>query len=191
MKTTGHAPLASLFSLASGGANTRIAVKGLALVAGSLIIALSARVQVPMWPVPMTMQVLAVLGIAMAFGARIGVATVALYIAEGAIGLPVFAGGAGPAYLVGPTGGFLAGFLVAAGVTGWLAEGGWTRRPLTGFAIALLGVAIIHALGFSWLATLAGPGTALGAGVLPFLPGDVVKAALLAVVLSGIGPRSR
>src|SRR5690349_15200312 len=100
-------------------------------LAGSLLLTASAKAQVPMWPVPMTMQSFVVLVIGMAYGARLAGATVALYLLEGALGLPVFAGtpekGIGLAYMAGPTGGYLAGFAVAAVAMGWLAERGWDR----------------------------------------------------------------
>lgn len=96
-------------------------------VLGTLLLIASARVQVPFWPVPMTMQTFVVLIIGATCGARLGAATVALYLAQGAVGLPVFAGGGGLAYMAGPTGGYLVGFLVAAVVVGWLAERGLDR----------------------------------------------------------------
>src|ERR1700757_150507 len=97
-------------------------------VLGTLALAVSAKVQVPFYPVPMTLQTLVVLILGAAFGARLAGATVALYLLEGLIGLPVFAGDiAGPAYMAGPTGGYLIGFLVAAVAIGFLAERGWDR----------------------------------------------------------------
>jgi biotin transport system substrate-specific component len=103
---------------------------GLVLI-GSLLLTLSARVQVPFFPVPMTLQVLVVLLIGVAYGPRLAGATLAAWLAQGAAGLPVFAGtpekGLGLAYMAGPTGGYLAGFLVAAILVGWLAERGWAQ----------------------------------------------------------------
>ncbi len=97
-------------------------------LAGALALALSAKVQVPFYPVPMTLQTLVVLTLSAAYGARLGAATVALYLAEGLLGLPVFASAlAGPAYMAGPTGGYLAGFLAAAALIGFLAGRGWDR----------------------------------------------------------------
>ncbi len=156
-------------------------------VAGSLLLTLSAKIQVPFWPVPMTMQTFAVLVIAMALGPRLGVATVGLYLVEGAVGLPVFAGtperGIGLAYMAGPTGGYLAGFLGAAALLGWLNTRGWDRRPLTALAAMALGTFVIFALGFAWLAALIGADKAWVHGVLPFLPGAALKIALAAAVL--------
>ena len=105
----------------------------LALV-GTLALTVSAKTQIPFWPVPMTMQTFAVLVIGMAYGGtRLGVATIALYLLEGALGLPVFAGtpkGLGLAYMMGPTGGYLLGFVAGAWLCGWPAERGFDRSPL-------------------------------------------------------------
>ncbi|WP_414473087.1 biotin transporter BioY [Microvirga sp. M2] len=152
-------------------------------VAGSLLIAISAQIKVPMWPVPMTMQTFAVLLVGFLYGSRLGAAAVALYLAEGALGLPVFTAGGGAAQFAGPTGGYLAGFLVAAALAGRFAEAGWSRSvPLTSIGM-LLGSAVITAFGFAWLSVLFGPQKAFMAGVAPFLAGDAVKAALAACLL--------
>lgn len=155
----------------------------LAVLGGAALIALATRVQVPMWPVPMTLQTLAVMAVAMAFGARLGVAAVATYLAQGAAGLPVFASGGGFAHLAGPTAGYLWGFLAAALIVGHLADRGLGRHPAAAFALALLGSAVVFFAGWAWLAMLIGGGPAFDAGVLPFVVGDVVKAALAAAVL--------
>lgn len=156
-------------------------------IAGSLLLTLSAKIQVPFWPVPMTMQTLVVLVIGMAFGPRLGVATVGLYLAEGAFGLPVFAGtpakGIGLAYMVGPTGGYLAGFVAATLVVGWLAERGWDRGILTTLAAMVLGTAAIYAFGLAWLAYLLDGGRAVAYGLLPFLPAAALKIALATALL--------
>ncbi len=159
---------------------------GLAL-AGSVLIALSAKIQVPFWPVPMTMQTFAVIVLAMAFGARLGAATVALYLFEGALGLPVFAGtpekGIGLAYMAGPTGGYLAGFLAAAWFAGWMAEKGWDRTVLKAAAVNALATAVIFACGLSWLAVLIGPVKAVAVGLTPFLAASAFKIALGGAVM--------
>lgn len=162
-------------------------------VAGSALITVCAKIQVPMWPVPMTMQVFAVLLVGLAYGSRLGLATVALYLAQGAVGLPVFAAGGGFAYFTGPTGGFLLGFLLAAGAAGWLAERGWGRPALRIFLASIVGIALIYAVGVPWLATFLSTAKglaadvaftkAVSAGMTPFLVGDVVKAALAAAAL--------
>jgi biotin transport system substrate-specific component len=147
---------------------------------GSALLTLSAKVQVPFYPVPMTMQTLVVLLVGMAFGARLGVATVALYLAEGAAGLPVFAGtpekGIGLAYMMGPTGGYLLGFVLAAAIAGWMVE---RRRDAAGLALAVVAGSIaIYGPGVLWLARFVGAGSALELGVVPFLGGDLLKAGL-------------
>ncbi len=159
----------------------------LALV-GSLLLYASAKVQVPFYPVPITMQTFAVLVIGMAYGWRLGGATVAFYLAQGAVGLPVFAGtpekGLGLAYMAGPTGGYLLGFLLAAIAVGWLAERGWDRSVLKTLAAMVLGTAIIFALGVLYLGALIGwDKPVLDFGLYPFLPGAVFKIGLAAAVL--------
>ncbi|EKV27519.1 Substrate-specific component BioY of biotin ECF transporter [Caenispirillum salinarum AK4] len=149
---------------------------------GVLVLTLSAWVRVPFWPVPMTLQTLAVLLLASAYGARLGTGTVLAYLAAGAAGLPVFAGtperGIGIAYMMGPTGGYLMGFVLATALVGALADRGWDRR-LFGAGLALtLGLTVIVAAGGAWLAALIGPAEALAVGVVPFLPAEVVKVCL-------------
>jgi len=152
-------------------------------VAGSLALALSAKVQVPFYPVPMTMQTLVVLLLGAAYGARLAAATVALYLAEGLVGFPVFAGAvAGPAYMMGPTGGFLVGFVAAAAAIGWLAQHGWARPWSRLIVTMTLGHAIIFAFGFAWLATLMGPEKAVWAGVAPFALATLLKTLLACAV---------
>ncbi len=153
-------------------------------IVGSALMAISAKIQVPMYPVPMTMQTFAVLVIAMAYGTRLAGATLLLYLAEGAVGLPVFASGAGLAYMAGPTGGYLVGFVVAALLVGWLAERGWDRNIGATFAANLIGTLIIFVLGVAWLSTIMGSfEKAIAAGLTPFVIGAVVKIALAAAVL--------
>ncbi len=156
----------------------------LALVGSALLIA-SAKVQVPFWPVPMTMQTYAVTVIGMAYGWRLGAATVLLYLAQGAVGLPVFAGaGAGLGYFAGPTAGYLFGFVAAAALCGFLAERG-LGRGLVGALVAMtLGTALILAIGTAWLAVFLGSASAaIAAGVVPFILASVVKVGLGAVTL--------
>ena len=155
-------------------------------VLGSALLWASAKAQVPMWPVPMTMQSMVVLLIGFAYGARLGVATVALYLFQGAVGLPVFAGtpekGVGLAYMVGTTGGFLFGFVLVAGAMGWLAERGW-GRTLAGTAAAMVaGSVLLFVPGVAWLATFVGFEKAIALGLTPFVAGGGVKAALAVAV---------
>ncbi|TWT11475.1 biotin transporter BioY [Reyranella sp. CPCC 100927] len=156
---------------------------GLLLIAGSAAMTLSAKVEIPFWPVPMTLQVLASLALAGIFGGRLAGMMIGLYLLEGALGLPVFANaparGIGLAYLAGPTGGYLVGFLVAAVVIG-----SWVHRDRLAVVPTVLkmmvGLAIIYIMGVLWLAQFTGWQTVLSLGVLPFLAGDVVKALLAA-----------
>lgn len=173
--------------------------RGAALIAlGSLLITASAKVQAPLWPVPVTMQSLVVLLVGAAYGSRLGAAAVLAYLAQGMAGLPVFAGaGAGPAYMAGPTGGYLLGFLLAAACAGWLAERGWTRGLAGAAAIMCLGHVLLLAPGVAWLAVLFGGSKAVAVGLTPFLAGSAVKAALGTALVAacwplfGQGPRAR
>jgi biotin transport system substrate-specific component len=169
-------------TICSGFAAGRVRQTALVL-AGSAVLAISAHIQVPFWPVPMTMQTFAVLMIGAAFGARLGIATILAYLVEGAVGLPVFATGAGLAYMAGPTAGYLAGFLLAAMIVGSWADRSQSRSVLTMLIAFLAGELAILALGTGWLAFLIGPEKALSVGLLPFLPGEAAKAALACVTL--------
>jgi biotin transport system substrate-specific component len=152
-------------------------------LAGTALLTLSAKIQVWPGPVPITMQTFVILTIGMTYGWRLGGATLLLYLAEGAIGLPVFSKGGGIAYFAGPTGGYLVGFVLAAIVTGWLAERGWDRRPATTALAMLAGNIAIYVPGLIWLAFLIGYEKAIKFGVMPFLAGDLVKLALAAAVM--------
>lgn len=156
------------------------------VLACSGLIALSAQAAVPLpfSPVPVSGQTLAVLLIASALGRRLGSAAVLAYLAEGAMGLPVFAGGiGGPAALVGPTGGYLLGFLPAAWVCGALAERGWDRNVLGMVASMIAGEIVLFATGLTWLSRYVGPAAMWGMGLLPFLPGEAAKIAIAATAL--------
>ena len=148
-------------------------------VAGSLIVAAAAQVHVPMLPVPMTLQSLAVLMIGAAYGARLGAATLALYALEGAMGLPVFAGFKSGVMLA--SFGYVLGFIAAAWVVGTLAERGWDRSVPKMFAAMLLGAAVVYVPGLVWLSGFIGFEKAVQYGLVPFLLGDVVKAAVAAL----------
>jgi biotin transport system substrate-specific component len=154
------------------------------VVAFSAFVALSARVAIPWWPVPMTLQPLAVLFTGAVLGSRRGALALLLYLAEGAVGLPVFAGGAGVAYMLGPTGGYLISYPVAAGLVGWLAERGWDRKLVWTAAAMTLGLIVVYAFGVAWLAGLLGDlETALVQGMLIFIPGDLIKIAIATLAL--------
>ncbi len=156
------------------------------IVAGCLLIALAAQLQVllPFSPVPVTGQTFAVLFLGALYGSRRGPATVVTYLMLGAMGLPVFAGGlAGLARFVGPTAGYLLGFVVAAFAVGSLSERGWDRKPWTTAASMIIGNGIIYAFGVAWLWRFVGWEAVLTAGVVPFLPGDALKIALATILL--------
>ncbi|MCL4458459.1 MAG: biotin transporter BioY [Chloroflexi bacterium] len=154
----------------------------------SLFTSISAqvRLELPFTPVPITGQTLAILLSGALLGSRRGALSVMVYIVEGALGLPVFAGGtAGLTRLLGVTGGYLIGFVPAAFTVGLLAERGWDRRISSAMAAMFIGNALIYLFGLPWLAlvTRADLGTAVMLGLLPFLPGDVLKIVLAALVL--------
>lgn len=159
----------------------------LLVIGGSLALALSAKIQVPFWPVPITMQSMAVLLIGIVYGSRLGALTILAYLAEGVAGLPIFAGAmAGPAYLLGPTGGYLAGFLFAAFFAGWAAERGWSRDLPRSLLVILLGHVLIFAPGLLWLAMLFGSSKAIAVGVVPFLMATALKSGLGAALVSAL-----
>lgn len=157
MTHTGIALDAPLYDRIAGSS---LPAKIVLALLGSALLTLSAKTQVPFWPVPMTMQTFVVLVIGMSFGARLAGATVLLYLCQGALGLPVFAGtperGIGLAYMMGPTGGYLAGFLIAAILVGWLAERGWRRSILRIAVAAAIGHLVMLTLGTAWLAAAVG-----------------------------------
>lgn len=176
-------PIASL-------AGDSLAAKLLLVVAGSLVLWVSAKIKVPFYPVPMTLQTLALFGIAAAYGLRLGVATVALYLIEGALGLPVFAGtpekGIGLAYMFGPTGGYLVSYLFAAAIVGYAVERGLGRNPFKLFGAMLVAEVVILSMGFAWLAWLLGSEKAFAFGVGPFIYADLVKIALASCLVPAI-----
>jgi biotin transport system substrate-specific component len=157
------------------------------VVAGVLLLWLSAKLQIPLWPVPMTMQTYVILVIAMAYGTRLGVATVLAYLAAGAVGLPVFAGtpekGIGLPYMLGPTGGYLLGFLAATYLMGRLAQRGWDRTVVLCLAAMTLGHLVILACGVAWLAVSLGWQRAISVGLAPFVVATIVKTALAGLTL--------
>ncbi len=157
------------------------------VVCASIIVGLSAQIKVfiPFSPVPVTGQTFAVLILGALLGARRGALAMLAYLGEGALGLGVFAAGIGPATIIGPTGGYLAGFVAAAYLVGNLAEKGWDKRVVTTVAAMVLGNIVIHVFGFAWLMILTDVRTALLAGVCPFIVGDILKVLLAAVVLPG------
>lgn len=164
-----------------------------AVAIGTALLALSAHVQVPFWPVRLSMQSFVVLVIGLACGGRLGATVLLAYLAEGALGLPVFQGGAGPVYMAGPTGGYLLGFLLAVTAVGALADRGATRSWPGAMAVLLLGETLIYLPGLAWLAVLFGPAKSIAFGLLPFLPAEAVKLVLAVAAASYLqrGPRPR
>ena len=150
------------------------------LFAGVAVLAISAHIKVPFYPVPITMQTLVVMLIGFTYGIRLGSSTVLVYLALGAIGAPVFAGGAGLTYMSGPTGGYLFGFLVAVYLIGYFTEQGYGRTFISTLFLALLGTIVFYLFGVAWLTTILGFEKAIKFGLLPFLYGDILKLFLLA-----------
>ena len=149
---------------------------------GSLLLIASAKIKVPLYPVPMTLQPMAVLMIAMLFGRKLATLTVGLYIFKGIIGLPVFAFGGGLMYLMGPTGGFILGFFISAFIVGYLADSGWGKKVSLSIISMLIGMAVIYSLGIFQLALLKGFNFALLKGFYPFLLGDFYKLLLAGII---------
>jgi len=156
----------------------------LLIVAGSLLIAASAKLQIPFWPVPLTLQSLAVVVLGATLGPVVSAAAVLLYLIEGLCGLPVFAGAAhGVSALTGPTGGFLLGFLLAAPSTGLLVRQGWGRTLSSAALLMLVGHAVLFVPGLAWLAYRIGEMRAIDLGLTPFLAAIFVKVAIGAALI--------
>ena len=172
-------------------------------IVGSLVVAAAAQVTVPMWPVPMTLQTLAVLVVGGAYGARLGAATLGLYAIEGAVGLPFFAGGkSGIAdakldyFLPASSMGYVLGFILAAALVGYLAQSGWINSIVRMIAATLMGATVLYGPGLIWLAIWAAATgvvpegmtaaqAALQWGLYPFILGDLLKAAIAGLGLAG------
>ncbi|GEO82862.1 biotin transporter BioY [Pararhodospirillum oryzae] len=157
------------------------------LIAGVALLTLGAKTQIPFWPVPMTLHTLVVMALAVAAGPRLAVATFVAYLGVGALGLPVFSGtperGLGLAYMAGPTGGYLMGYLVASGLVGFLAAG----RGFVGRLGAMLaGLVAIYALGVAGLIPFVPTSHLFTAGVAPFLVADLIKVLIVAVGASAV-----
>ncbi|MCH9627899.1 MAG: Biotin transporter BioY [Chlamydiales bacterium] len=158
----------------------------LCVLAGSLFLAVMAQFSIPLWftPVPITLQSFAVLMVGGLLGSKRGALAVMTYLVEGALGLPVFAGGlAGPAVLLGPRGGYLFAFVAAAFLVGWLLERGWKQSYLLTVSTLTLGTLTILAVGTAWLSIYVGAGNALALGFYPFLIGGVCKIAAAALII--------
>lgn len=183
--------IAAFWPAADAGAGPAFSALRYAVLAlaGTALLWLSAKINVPFYPVPMSMQTFVVLAIGAAYGWRLGAATLLLYLAEGAAGLPVFAGtpekGIGLAYMMGPTGGYLVGFVAGAALTGWLCERGFDRSFLGLTAAMFIGHVVIFVFGVAWLAGLIGFEKAWAAGVAPFYLATVLKTLLAAAAIQG------
>ena len=173
------------------GANEGAALRAkqaVLVVVGVLLLAVAAKIKVPMWPVPITMGTFAVLTIGAAYGARLGLVTIMAYMLVGAIGFDVFAGSsaeaAGLTYMMGGTGGYLVGYVLATLALGALAQRGWDRSVVWMALAMLIGTALIYVPGLLWLGQLYGwDKPILAWGLTPFLVGDALKLALAALVL--------
>jgi len=165
----------------------RLATQIALAFAGTALLTLSAKTKVVLGPVDMSLQTLAIMLIAATFGARLGVATLLLYMLEGALGWPVFQStpekGIGIAYMLGTTGGFLAGFVVMAAIVGWAADRGWDRSLFRFLGVLLIAEIVMMAMGYAWLAGIIGPDAAWTAGVVPFIAPDLVKVGLAATIM--------
>ncbi len=174
-----------------------LAKQALLVLGGSLFIALAAQVSVPMYPVPMTLQTLAILIVGLSFGARLGALTLLAYLAEGAAGLPVFAGAMNGAAFFGPTGGFLAGFVGLAWLVGLAADRGLARGVISTALVCVVAGGLLYLPGLLWPMAIASSlgveggwiGQSFGGYywpyfMAPFLIGDVVKAVIAALVVT-------
>jgi biotin transport system substrate-specific component len=182
----------TLVATLSSRADHATSIRAAAVLFVTVLTAAAAQVSVPLpfTPVPFTLQPMVVLVGGAALGARLGLVSQLLYLAAGAAGLPVFAASAilppGAARLLGPTAGYLFAFPLAAFATGWLAERGFDRRYMTSVAAMAAGLAVIFACGTLWLSFLApqlGLQGAAAAGLIPFVPADILKVFVAAAVL--------
>ncbi len=178
-----------------------LAMDAVLIAAGTALVSVLAQLAIPMWPVPITMQTFGVLLVGTVLGPWRGAISLALYLVLGLVGLPIFSDGKSGSLLAIPSGGFIVGFILAAFLVGWLASRQWDRKVVGTIVSFLAGTVVMYAIGVPWLylslQNLGSPvwhgalgyGTllaaTLGTGVLPFLIGDVLKAALAGVLLPG------
>ncbi|ECI7685898.1 biotin transporter BioY [Escherichia coli] len=168
----------------------RLATQAGLAILGTLVLTVAAKTKVTLGVVDMNLGTLAVMAVGVAFGWRLALATLLLYMAEGATGLPVFQStpekGIGLAYMVGSTGGYLAGYVVLAAIAGWAADRGLDRNVFKLFGALMVGEVVMMAMGFGWLATLIGAEKAWAFGVQPFILVDLVKVALIAAAAPAV-----
>ena len=158
--------------------------KNIALILfGTLLLAVSSKIQVPFWPVPMTMQTFIVFIIGMSYGWKLAFSTLIAYLVEGALGLPVFAKGGGLLYLMGPTAGYLYGMTIAAGVIGFFAERGYNKSYIKSLISLMIGTIIIFVLGVGYLGSVIGYDKALAGGLYPFIPSEFFKIGLAVILI--------
>ena len=162
--------------------NSKIVTIMLILI-GSILLIISAKIQVPFWPVPMTMQTFVIFLIGMTYSIRLSFVTVALYLFQGALGLPVFASGGGIAYLIGPTAGYLYGMLVASIIISYFANLGFSKTYFKTALSLLAGSIVIFSFGILYLGYIIGYQKALAAGLLPFIPSEIFKIALAVALI--------
>ena len=153
---------------------------------GTVLLSVSSKIQVPFWPVPMTMQTFIVFIIGMSYGWKLALFTLIAYLFEGAVGLPVFAKGGGLLYLIGPTAGYLYGMAIAAGVIGFLAERGYNDSYIKSLISLIIGTVIIFVLGVGYLGSVIGYDKALAGGLYPFIPSEFFKIGLAVILIPSI-----
>jgi biotin transport system substrate-specific component len=178
-------------SVAVTSPNIRVIAKRAAItIAGIALITLCAKIHVPFWPVPMTLHTIAVMAIALAGGPRVATGIFLGYLAAGAVGIPVFSGtperGIGLAYMVGPTGGYLAGYLAASWISGALARG---RNTLGRIGAMLAGLTVTYALGLAWLVLYVPARDVVALGFTPFILGDLVNIGIVAALAAAVPAR--
>jgi len=164
------------------GINQNI-INVLLILFGTLLLTISAKVQVPFWPVPMTMQTFVVFLIGSTYGVRLSFLTLVAYLIEGALGLPVFAAGGGIVYLTGPTAGYLFGMTIAAAAISYFANMGYSKSYIKSFISIMIGSIIIFVCGVLYLGSIIGYTKAIQAGLLPFIPSEIFKIALAVLLI--------
>ena len=158
----------------------------LIILISSTLLAISAKLKIPFYPVPMTMQTFIVFIIGMSYGWKLALSTLIAYLIEGAVGLPVFAKGGGLLYLIGPTAGYLYGMAIAAGVIGFLAERGYNDSYIKSLISLIIGTVIIFVLGVGYLGSVIGYDKALAGGLYPFIPSEFFKIGLAVILIPSI-----
>ncbi len=172
--------------------SSKLILQVLLVAFGVALIALSSKFKVPLWPnpTPVTMQTLAIFALASAYGSRLAVATLLAYMVTGAMGAPVFTGtpekGIGLAYMAGPTGGYLAGFVVMAYITGLAADRGWSKSPFKMAGAMFTGEVIMLLMGALWMGYLFGSDKIIAWGIGPFIVTDLIKLAIAACIVPAI-----